>query len=150
MAHTYTHFLNHLIFSTKDHRPSLDALLRDRLFPYIGGIFRELGASVCAINGTADHVHILASLPPDKAISEIMRLVKTNSSRWVHQTFDDYKEFAWQIGYGGFSVSESGRQDVCNYIAAQEQHHKKMTFEEEFLAFLKKHGVQYDPNYLWK
>ena len=90
------------------------------------------------------------ALPPDKAISEIMRLVKTNSSRWVHQTFDDYKEFAWQIGYGGFSVSESGRQDVCNYIAAQEEHHKKMMFEEEFLAFLKKHGVQYDPNYLWK
>jgi REP element-mobilizing transposase RayT len=150
MAHTYTHFLNHLIFSTKDHRPLLDTVFRDRLFPYMCGIFRKLGASVSAINGTADHVHILVSLPPDKSVSDIMRLVKTNSSRWVHETLPEYKTFSWQIGYGGFSVSESGREDVCKYIASQEQHHKRMTFEEEFLLFLKKHGVKYDPKYLWK
>jgi putative transposase len=148
MAHTYTHFLAHLIFSTKDHRPLLDSSFRERLFPYMGGIFRTLGASVLAINGTADHVHILVSLPSDKAISEIMRLVKTNSSRLVHETLPEHKAFSWQIGYGGFSVSESGREDVCKYIAAQEQHHQKTSFEEEFLLFLKKHSVQYDPKYL--
>jgi putative transposase len=150
MAHTFTNFLTHLIFSTKDRRPLLDAALQQRLYPYIGGIFRELGGSVIAINGPANHLHILALLPSDKAPAEILRLVKTNSSRWVHENFAEQRIFSWQIGYGAFAVSQSHRDDVCKYIAQQQEHHRKTTFEEEFLTFLEKHGIEYDPKYLWR
>jgi REP element-mobilizing transposase RayT len=150
MAHTFTHLLTHLIFSTKDRLPLLDETLRERLIPYIGGIIRELGGKTIAINGTADHVHILASLSPGKSISETLQIIKGNSSRWIHDTFPQNNTFSWQVGYGAFSVSESQREDVCKYIAGQQEHHRKITFEEEFLAFLKRHNIEYDPKYLWK
>ena len=102
------------------------------------------------INGPTDHVHILASLAAKHSLSDLMRELKADSSGWVHKNVPEQKKFAWQIGYGAFSVSHSNLAEVENYIATQEEHHKRMSFKEEFVAFLKKHGIQYDEKYLWE
>jgi len=99
------------------------------------------------INGTADHVHVLARIRPAHSAAQIARVIKTNSSRWVHEK--GHTKFAWQAGYGVFSVSESNVGSVTKYIAAQEAHHQKHSFQEEFLAFLKKNNVAYDERYIW-
>ncbi len=150
MAHTYTNLLIHIIFSTKDRRPFLDADLKPRLYAYLGGILRELDGTACLINGPADHVHILASLAAKHCLSDMMRVLKANSSGWVHENSPQHKDFAWQIGYGAFSVSHSNRAAVERYIANQEEQHRKVTFQEEYLAFLKKHGIPYDERYIWE
>ena len=150
MSHTYTNLLTHVIFSTKDRRPYLDADLKPALFPYMGGIIRETGGKALSINGPTDHVHLLVSLPPNTALADTVRMVKANSSRWVHQKWASREAFAWQSGYGAFSVSQSNMEDVLQYIAAQEEHHKRISFQDEFVAFLKKHGIAYDERYIWE
>jgi putative transposase len=150
MAHTFTHLLTHIIFSTKDRRPWLDADLKARLFPYLGGIIRAHDGKALAINGPADHVHILASLPAKHSLSDLMRELKADSSGWIHKHFPNQKTFAWQIGYSAFSVSHSSLADVEKYIANQEEHHRKISFQEEFVAFLKKHEIGYDERFLWE
>ena len=116
----------------------------------MGGVFRELAGTPLLINGPADHVHVLAVLPAKLSVSEILNKVKSNSSGWVHKTFLDRKTFAWQMGYAAFGVSSSQKQSVLDYIAGQEEHHRKISFKEEFLEFLKKHEIQYDEKYLWE
>ncbi len=150
MAHTFTSLLTHIIFSTKDRVPALEPVLKQRLFPYMGGIFRELDATALLINGPADHVHVLAALPAKLAPAEVLNKVKSNSSSWVHKTFPEWPTFAWQTGYGAFSVSSSQKQIVLDYIANQEEHHRRVSFKEEFVAFLKKHEIEYDEKYLWE
>ena len=150
MAHTYTDLLFHVIFSTKDRAPSLDAELKPRLFPYLGGIIRELGGTALLINGPSDHVHILVSLSAKTALSEIVGKVKANSSGWVHREFPEKQAFAWQTGYSAFSVSHSQKESVLDYIAKQEEHHRKMSFKEELITFLKKHEVEYDERYIFE
>ena len=150
MAHTFTNLLTHIIFSTKDRMPSLEPDFKVRLFSYIGGIFRELGAIPLLINGPTDHVHILVVLPARVAASEILNKVKANSSGWVHKTFPDRRTFAWQAGYAAFSVSPSQKEVVLEYIANQEEHHREISFKEEFVSFLKKHEIAYDEKYLWE
>src|SRR3954470_14184448 len=108
MSHTYTNLITHFIFSTKDRAPEIQTDLHERLLPYMGGIIGELKGVPLAINAMPDHVHLLISLAADVAPAEMMRVVKTNSSRWVHEHFPEYKAFAWQKGYAAFSVSESG------------------------------------------
>jgi putative transposase len=149
MPHSLTHILIHALFSTKRREPMIDRKLRSRLWAYMGGIVRECGGGVVAIGGTADHVHVLFTVPPTVSVADTMRLVKTNSSRWVHEEFPTRKSFAWQTGYAAFSVSASNVERVKRYIADQEEHHRKATFQEEYLAFLKRHGVAYDERYLW-
>jgi len=149
MAHTYTSLLSHIIFSTKDRAPMLDVDLKARLFPYMGGILRELGGVGLSINGPADHVHILASLPATIALSDFVGKVKANSSGWVYKTFPDQREFKWQVGYGAFSVSVSQQPRVLKYIADQEEHHRKVSFKEEFIGFLKRHGIAYEERYVF-
>lgn len=149
MAHTYTCLLSHIIFSTKDRVPTLDAEMKPRLFAYMGGIIRELGGVALSINGPADHVHILASQSASVALSDFAGKVKANSSGWVHKTFPSQREFKWQSGYGAFSVSASQREAVLEYIANQEEHHRKVSFKEEFVGFLKRHGVAYDERYIF-
>ncbi len=149
MAHTFTHLLTHIIFSTKNREPLLDSELKSRLFPYMGGIVRELGGAAILINGPSDHVHLLISFPSTKSISDFMRVVKTNSSRWVHEQFPSKQNFAWQTGYAAFSVSESNRAAVEKYISNQEEHHRVASFKDEFVSFLQKHGMEYDEKYLW-
>jgi REP element-mobilizing transposase RayT len=115
--------------------------------PYLGGIVREMHGTALIINGTADHVHMLVRIRPVQAAAEIARIVKANSSRWVKEKWK--VRFAWQTGYGAFSVSESSVPAVSRYIAMQEEHHKKRTFQEEYVAFLKKNTIDYDERYVW-
>jgi putative transposase len=150
MAHTFTSLLTHVVFSTKDRYPHIDAEVRERLFPYMGGILREIGATPVTINGVKDHVHGLVALPATLSVADAMRVLKTNSSRWVHQEWPRLRAFAWQTGYGAFSVSRSNAEDVERYIARQEEHHRTVTFQEEFVAFLKRHGIAYDERYVWE
>ena len=149
MSHSYACLLLHAVFSTKDRVPLLVADCRERLYPYLGGIARELGAKALGIGGTADHVHLLLSFPPTLGVADALRTLKANSSRWVHETWPERRSFAWQTGYGAFSVSESSRAAVTRYIHQQEHHHRRLTFQEEFIALLKKHHIPYDERYIW-
>ena len=149
MSHTYTKLITHIVFSTKNRSPFLDHELRPRLFPYMGGIVRESDGKPILINGIADHVHMLVSMPAKLAVSDLLRIVKANSSRWVHEQFPTRRKFAWQTGFGAFSVSHRDVESVRNYIANQEEHHRRVTFQEEFLDFLKEYGIEYDEKYLW-
>jgi REP element-mobilizing transposase RayT len=124
--------------------------IRERLWPYLGGIARENEMKALAIGGVADHVHLLLSLPATMPIAKAMQLIKGGSSKWVHETFSDQRLFAWQTKYGAFSVSFSQLDGVIQYIETQEEHHRKMSFQEEFLALLKKHRIEYDDRYLWE
>ena len=147
MAHTAGNLVVHLLFSTKGRRPLITPEIRADLFAYLGGIIREMHGTALIINGTADHVHMLIRIRPAQAVAEIARVVKCNSSRWAREKWN--MDFAWQTGYGAFSASESNVPAVSRYIAGQEEHHKKRTFQEEYVAFLKKNNVQYDERYIW-
>jgi putative transposase len=150
MPHSYTNLLYHLVFSTKERRPWLDADLRPRLFEYLGGAIRSQGGFAILINGVADHIHILARFRQDKALSEVLRDIKANSSGWIHRTFPTLASFAWQQGYGAFTVSPSQEDRVRQYIANQEVHHRTVSFQEEFVALLRAHGIEFDERYLWE
>ena len=150
MPHSFHNLLIHAVFSTKDRAACMDAELRSNLFPYMGGILREMGCTARLINGTADHVHLLINLAADLSVSECMRVVKTNSSRWIHETWPHRRSFAWQTGYGAFTVSPSNEGAVFNYIRKQEEHHRRISFQEEFVALLRKHRVPFDEKFLWK
>ena len=124
--------------------------IREKVIAYLGGIIRELKGSPLTVNAVADHVHALIRMPNDASTAEMMRIVKTNSSRWVHEQWPQQESFAWQTGCGAFSVSESNVEQVRAYIARQEEHHRRMSFQEEFVAFLKRHKIRYDPKYVWE
>ena len=138
----------HLVFAAKGREPLVTPEIRPRLWGYIGGIIRSQGGLALAIGGTADHVHLLASLPKNRTIPDLLREIKANSSRWVHETFPR-SGFAWQDGYAAFTVSVRGLTQVKAYIARQEEHHRKVSFEDEFRSFLAEHGVEFDERYLW-
>jgi REP element-mobilizing transposase RayT len=147
LAQTCGNVVLHLIFSTKKRKLLITPKIRSDLFAYLGGIIRGLRATALIINGTYDHVHILIRIRPVHSIAEIARVIKANSSRWIHQK--GHADFSWQAGYGVFSVSESNIPAVTKYIATQDEHHKKHSFQEEFVAFLKKNKVAYDERYIW-
>ena len=147
MAHTAGNIVLHLIFSTKGRQALMVPEIRADLFAYLGGIVREMHGTALIINGTADHVHMLIRIRPAQAVAEIARVIKTNSSRWARSKWKI--EFAWQTGYGAFSVSESNVPAISRYIAEQEQHHKKRNFQQEYVAFLKKNKIVYDERYIW-
>lgn len=147
MSHTSGNILLHFIFSTQGRRPLIKPGFRVDLFAYLGGIVREMNGTALIVNGTADHVHMLARLRPVHSAAEVVRIMKANSSRWAHEKWGH--EFGWQTGYGVFSVSESNGEAVKKYIAEQEEHHQKHSFQEEFVAFLKKNNVAYDERYIW-
>jgi REP element-mobilizing transposase RayT len=147
LAHTSANILLHLIFSTQGRLALIKPEFRDDLFAYLGGIIREMRGTALIINGAADHVHVLVRIRPTHSAAEIARVIKANSSAWVRAKWSS--NFAWQTGYGAFSVSESNVAAVTKYIASQEEHHKKHSFQEELLAFLKKNNVAYDVKYLW-
>ena len=149
MPHSFASLLVHIIFSTKDRASDLSPELATRLFPYMAGIVRERKGVPLIINGPADHVHLLLYVAATESISDLMRVVKTNSSRWVHEQFPEHKRFGWQAGCGAFTVSGSRASDVTDYIAAQQEHHRRVSFQEEFLTFLRKHGMVYDERDLW-
>ena len=150
MPHSFTSALFHCVFSTKERRPTIDDALRERLIPYMGGIAREIRAPALSIGGVQDHVHLLLSLPSSMDVATAMRLVKTNSSKWIHDTFPKHRSFAWQTGYGAFSIGVSQVDETRAYIENQQEHHRKRSFQEEFVAFLVRHGIEYDEKYLWE
>ena len=149
MSSSYTQLLYHFVFATKDRRPLLNPDVAERLHAYLGGIVREQGGSAIAINGAADHVHLLSRLRQDRAVSEVLRALKANSSAWIHRTFGSLPDFAWQEGYGAFTVSKSQSPKLEKYIDQQPEHHRKKSFQEEFVQLLQKHGIEYDERYLW-
>jgi REP element-mobilizing transposase RayT len=115
----------------------------------MGGIVRECKGTALIINGPADHIHLLLSIPATVSIADMLRVLKANSSRWMHEQFPARKGFAWQAGYGAFTVSGSRLEDVRSYIATKEEHHRKVSFQEEFLTLLRRHGLEYDVRDLW-
>jgi putative transposase len=149
MPHTYSSNLVHCVFSTKERVRSLKPEVQPKLWSYMGGIARNHGFVALAVGGTEDHAHALLSLPPIMAVAKAVQLLKGSSSRWLHETHPDMKTFAWQQAYGAFSLSISHADDTIAYILNQSAHHAKRDFQQEFLAFLKKHGVQYDPAHVW-
>jgi len=123
--------------------------LRERLWPFMGGIARQNQMKAIEIGGVADHIHILLSLPSTVSIAKAVQLIKGGSSKWVHETFPEHRLFNWQAKYGAFGVSVSQLDRIIQYIRNQEEHHRKMSFQE-FLALLKKHRIEYDERYLWE
>jgi REP element-mobilizing transposase RayT len=140
----------HCVFSTKNRKPLITPALSQRLLPFLAGIARKNDLKTVEPGGVADHVHILLALPAKVAIAKAMQLIKGGSSKWVHDTFPEHRQFQWQEKYGAFSVSISQLERTREYIRNQEEHHRKMSFKEEFLTLLRKHGIEYDEHYLWE
>jgi len=150
MSHSYTNLLYHIVFSTKARQPLLDDGIRARLFAYLGGLTRAEGGIALVVNGMPDHVHLLAKLRQDKPISDVIRALKAKSSRWIHKTFPACSGFAWQRGYGVFTVSQSQVPRLTAYIQNQEEHHRRRPFQREFLALLKAHGIEFNELDVWE
>jgi putative transposase len=146
LSHTYVQNVVHIVFSTKERRKIIPRDMKERVWSYIAGICKQEKIFVHAVGGMEDHVHLLLQIPPTMTLAEAVRTVKSNSSSWMKQ---EIKKFAWQEGYGGFSVSKSQIPVVVRYIKNQERHHKKMSFENEFRALLEKHGIEFDPKYIF-
>ena len=149
MAHSYVCCHMHCIFSTKGRRPCIAPDFRARLWAYMGGIARQNKVKATAVNGTDNHAHVLLSLPATIPVAKAVQLVKGGSSQWVHETFPARSDFDWQDGYGAFSVSPSRLGAAMRYIENQQAHHRNVTFEEEYLEFLARHGIQYDEEYVF-
>jgi REP element-mobilizing transposase RayT len=138
----------HLVDSTKDRVANIAPPWRERLHAFLGGVIKELDGFPEAIGGVGDHVHLLIGLGAMHRLADVMREIKSVSSRWVHEEIRQ-PAFAWQEGYGAFTVSAPQRSAVCDYILRQEDHHRRHTFQEEYLEFLQRGGVEYDVRYLW-
>jgi len=149
MANTYTCLYYHVIFSTKNRERWIMADIQTRVWSYLGGIAREHHLVPLTIGGIEDHVHLVLNVPPSIAFSKALQLLKGGSSKWIHETFPLLHGFGWQDGYGAFTVSKSNLAEVVRYVDDQREHHRHKTFQEEFRAFLDRHGVDYDERYLW-
>lgn len=149
MPSTYSNLLYHIVFSTKDRERLITEDIKEELYRYMAGITREEGGSLLEIGGIEDHVHLLAKFKPSIAVSDMLRLIKTNSSKWLHEEKENLR-FGWQEGYAAFSVSESQAIAVRRYIRNQAAHHRRQSFQEEFVSMLERHGVEYDPRFLWE
>jgi REP element-mobilizing transposase RayT len=149
MSKSYCNLLYHIIFSTKERRPLLKGEPAQRVHAYLGGTIREEGGVPLIVGGVPDHIHILAKLRQNKSVSHIIGRIKSLSSGWIHRTFAQLDLFRWQEGYGAFTVSRSQVDTVADYIETQKQRHKDSTFEQEFIAFLDAHGIDYDPRYVF-
>ena len=149
MAGTYTKLCYHIVFSTKSRAGYITPAIEDELHNYLGGIVHGIGGLSVEVNGMSDHVHMLAILPPKIAVSDALRVIKTNSSKWVRESKRDLAMFGWQDGYAAFTVSRSQVDSAAAYLRQQKAHHARRDFQAEFLELLEKHGVEYDPRYLW-
>ena len=149
MPQSLAKILVHIIFSTKGRTPVIAPGVRPELDAYIVGILRQLECPSILVNSVADHVHILCRLSRTLALAKAIEQVKKGSSKWIKTKAAALRNFHWQNGYGAFSVSQSSVDEVRRYIANQEEHHRRVTFEEEFRAFLDRHGVAYDERYVW-
>ena len=150
MPQSYTNLIYHLVYSTKERRPLITENRKSRLYDYIGGMIRKRGGICLAIGGMDDHIHILTKLRPDKALSDVLRDIKANSTGWMHEVFPEMKDFMWQRGYGAFTVSHSQVEIVREYVLNQEEHHKKHElFRDKFIKMLNANDFEFDEKYLW-
>ena len=140
----------HVVFSTKNREPFLkDDDVRNRLHAYMAGVLQRIGCEPILIGGVEDHVHVLCNLSRTVTIAQLVEEAKKSPSKWVKEQGPQYREFFWQTGYGSFSVSQSNVEQVRAYIATQEEHHRKVSFQDEFRALCRKHGVEIDERYAW-
>ena len=142
MAHTYSRNYVHVVFSTKERRNRIPAEMQPKLWAYLAGICKNREMRAVAAGGTENHVHVLLQVPPKISLAKAVLLLKANSSKWLGE---QVRNFAWQEGYGAFSVSASNLDAVVRYIQNQPAHHRKASFEDEFRALLRRHDVDYDP-----
>ncbi|HJQ34159.1 MAG TPA: IS200/IS605 family transposase [Pyrinomonadaceae bacterium] len=150
MSQTLVSLLVHVVFSTKDRADLITPELEPDLFAYLSGILNNHESRCLAVGGTANHVHLLVSLSKNFALSEVVGDLKRSSSRWVKTNGARFRDFGWQDGYGAFSIGESNVEALKGYIARQGEHHRRRTFESEMLSLLKRYGVKYEEEYLWR
>jgi putative transposase len=148
MSHSYTALYIHAVFATKRREPTIDPPIRERLITYLGGIARAHDAALIAAAAQPEHVHLLLRMHPSTAVADLMRTIKSGTSAWMH-TEHARPDFAWQSGYGAFAVSVSGLDAVRAYIDQQDEHHRTRSFKDEFIALLERHGVTYNPAYVF-
>lgn len=149
MPQSLAQILVHLVFSTKDRTPVLEDGIRDELHAYIGGIVQNLHGTLLTAGSVADHIHLLIAHPRTCAPSDLVKEIKTGSSKWPKTRGTRYADFHWQAGYGFFSISPAHRPALEQYIANQEEHHRKVTFQEEYRRLLNKYGIEFDESYVW-
>ncbi len=149
MSQSLTQLFTHIIFRIKDQNISIREKEKNDLYAYIGSIIKENKSIPVLINGVKDHIHILCIMSKNIALAKLVEEIKRHSSRWIKTKSNYYTCFSWQGGYGGFSVSPSLYNKTKIYIQNQEKHHKKMSFKEEYLLFLKEYGIEYNEKFLW-
>ncbi len=150
MPSAFTQNFYHTVFSTKHRAGLITPDLETRLYPFVGGIVRDLRCTLLAINGMPDHVHLLVRYRPDLSHAELLQQIKGRSSKWINETFPKLGHFSWQEGYGGFTVSKSVVPEAEAYIARQKEHHQRQDFKSEFRELLRKHGIEFDENEVFK
>lgn len=150
MASTFTNLLYHIVYSTKYRRDTIAPIWQPDLYAYIGGIIKERDGILLEIGGMSDHIHILAKLSPKLAIMDVLRDIKAVSSKWVNERRFTLSRFEWQTGYGAFSVSQSHVEVVRQYIRNQEQHHRQIPYQAEFITLLQRHEIEFDPRYVFE
>ena len=149
MPHSFISCHVHYVFSTKDRQKLLTPDIQERLYPYLGGIARTNNMKALTVGGAKEHVHMLVSLPSTISIAKGIQLIKGGASKWVNEELNLRNRFEWQVGYGAFSIGISQVEKTISYIENQEEHHRTKTFQEEFLAFLQRHNIPYDPERIW-
>lgn len=149
MSQSLSKLYIHLIFHIKNNSVTIRNEDKKELFAYMGAKIKDNDSIPILINGTKDHIHILCVMSKNIALAKLIEEIKRHSSRWIKTVDQHYKQFAWQVGYAGFSVSQSLYEKSRHYIEIQEEHHKKVTFKEELFAFLKEYGIDYNEQYLW-
>ena len=149
MSQSLSKLYAHIVFHTKKNQDLIKQDVEKELYAYLGGILKSTKSVPIAINGIEDHVHILCVMSKNIALADLIEELKKNSSRWIKTKGNQYKDFAWQGGYGGFSVSQSKVDVVKSYIENQKEHHKTVTFKEEYIRFLKEYGIDYNEDFLW-
>ena len=149
MPQSLSSILIHLIFSTKNREPSLSPEIDAELYPYIASIFKAMKSPALIIDGASDHLHTLFSLSRVVTIADLVEEVKTESSKWIKTKGQEFRNFHWQNGYGAFSISQSEVATVRRYIRRQKEHHRRVTFQDEYRRFLAAYEVEYDERYVW-
>jgi putative transposase len=149
MPQSLAFVLVHVIFSTKDRAPVLDAFVRPALYAYLATVARNAKCECFRVGGVADHVHLAVRLSRTTNVAEMVEKLKSSSSKWLKTQSSGLSKFAWQRGYGAFSVGPADLSVLIDYIDSQEMHHRKQSFQDEFRAFLKKYGVEFDERYVW-
>ena len=148
MSQSFVQFYSHIVFHTKNNKNLIQEDIEDELNSYIGGILKNLKSMPIRIGGISDHLHVLCTLPKTMTLADLVEEVKKSSSKWIKSKGEKYRNFYWQDGYGGFSVSSFHVEILKNYISNQKQHHQKISFLEEYKKLLDEYGIEYDEKYL--